>query len=175
MAKDKITKLDLIGFQWGELKVNSEFEVWMKTYSKLKAFYDKHGHSSPKKSYGDKQLVSWVHQQRHRNRKGILKSRYFDLLEEIKFDWNPESHGGKSKDDLWLKNYEKLVNYKSIYGTTNVSQTSKEFKALGKWVNDQRHSFKKGKLSDFRIQKLNEILFTWDARVKQYNTVSNLL
>ena len=48
----------------------------------------------------------------------------------------------------------------------NVSQSTNEYKALGKWVNDQRHNFKKGRMSKLRINKLNEMSFVWDARVK---------
>lgn len=165
LSKEKEDKLDLIGFEWGEIKVNSEFEVWMKTYSKLKTFYDKYGHSSPKKSYGDKQLVSWVLQQRHRKRIGNLKNKYFELLEVLRFDWNPDL--SKTNDVAWLSNYERLIKYKEMYGNTSVSQTNKDYKSLGKWVNDQRHQFKKGKMSEFRINKLNEIGFIWDAKKLQ--------
>jgi hypothetical protein len=107
-------------------------------------------------------------QQRHRRKKGILKVEYFKLLEAVKFNWSPNPNGGSGKpqDDVWLKNYQKLVEYKNKFSTTNVSQSNKEHKALGKWVNDQRHCYKKGKLSRFRIGKLNEIEFVWDARLK---------
>lgn len=162
LSQEKKDKLDLIGFEWGETKVNSEFEVWMKTYTKLKTFFDKYGHSSPSKSYDDQQLVSWVFQQRHRKRKGTLKSKYFDLLEVIKFEWNPDL--SKTNDIAWLKNYENLIKYKEQFGNTSVSQTNKDYKSLGKWVNDQRHLFKKGKMSDFRINKLNDIGFVWVAK-----------
>ncbi len=164
LAEDKIRKLDLIGFQWSETKGNSELAVWMKSYSKLKTFYIEYGHSAPRKSYGDKQLVSWVLQQRHKKRKGKLKSNYYDLLEEIKFEWNPDL--SKPNDIIWMNILESLIIYKEKFGNTNVSQTNKEYKSLGKWVNDQRHQFKKGKMSDFRISKLNEIGFIWVAKNK---------
>ena len=164
LAKVKIDKLDLIGFQWGEMKGISEFELWMKTYYKLKSFFENNGYSSPKKSYGDKQLVSWIFQQRHRKRKNKLKKEYFDLLEEIKFVWNPDLT--KTNDVVWLSNYKKLIEYKEKFGNTNVSQSNKEYKFLGKWVNDQRYNFKKDKMSEFRIGKLHEVGFVWDARFK---------
>lgn len=165
LPKEKIEKLNLIGFQWGEMKGVSEFELWMKTYSKLKSYFENNGHSSPKKSYGDKQLVSWIFQQRHRKRKDKLKEEYFNLLEEIKFVWNPDLT--KTNDVVWLGNYKTLVDYKEKFGNTNVSQSNKEYKFLGKWVNDQRHNFKKDKMSELRINKLNEVGFIWDTRLKQ--------
>ena len=163
---DKIIKLNLLEFNWGKIKGQSEKELWLKSYNKLKVFYDLYGHSSPTIEYGDKQLLQWIMQQRHRGKKGILKQDYYDLLEALKFNWNPNPNGGvgKPKDDIWLQHYQKLVLYKNLFGTTNVSQTNKEYKALGKWVNDQRHHYKKGRMSDFRINKLNDIDFVWVAK-----------
>ena len=168
LSDDKITKLNLFGFNWGKIKGESEKELWLKTYHKLKVFYELYGHSSPTIEYGDKQLLQWIMQQRHREKKGILKQEYHALLAALKFTWNPNQSGGhgKPKDEIWLRNYQKLVGYKIFFGTTNVSQTNKEYKALGKWVNDQRHHFKKGKMSEFRIKKLDEIEFVWDTRLK---------
>jgi superfamily II DNA or RNA helicase len=168
LSEDKIIKLNLLGFNWGKVKSESEKDVWLRTYNKLKAFYKQYGNSSPTIEYGDEQLQQWIMQQRHRRKKGILKVEYFKLLEAVKFNWSPNPNGGSGKpqDDVWLKNYQKLVEYKNKFSTTNVSQSNKEHKALGKWVNDQRHCYKKGKLSRFRIGKLNEIEFVWDARLK---------
>ena len=84
------------------------------------------------------------------------------MLEELKFDWNPDL--SKPNDIAWMIQFDKLVLYKDKFGNTNVSQTNKEYKSLGKWVNDQRHQFKKGKMSDFRINKLREIGFIWVAK-----------
>ncbi|MEO9258037.1 MAG: Helicase associated domain protein [Crocinitomicaceae bacterium] len=165
LSEDKIIKLNLLEFNWKKIKDQSDKELWLKSYNKLKLFYDLYGHSSPTIEYGDKQLLQWIMQQRHRGKKGILKQDYYALLEALKFNWNPSPNGGVGKkDDIWLEHYQKLVDYKSIFGTTNVSQTNKEYKALGKWVNDQRHHYKKGKMSDFRINKLNDIDFAWVAK-----------
>lgn len=167
LSEDKITKLNLLSFTWGKVKSESEKDVWLKTYNKLKAFYEQYGNSSPTIQYGDKQLQQWVMQQRHRHKKGILKEEYFKLLEDVRFNWSPNPNGGNGKpqDDVWLKNYQKLIDYKNKFSTTSVSQSNKEYKSLGKWVNDQRHNMKKKKLSQFRIDKLNEIDFIWDARI----------
>ncbi len=166
LSEEKIIKLNLLEFNWGKIKGQSEKELWLKSYNKLKVFYDLYVNSSPTIEYGDKQLLQWIMQQRHRGKKGILKQDYYDLLEVLKFNWNPNPSGGlgKPKDDIWLQHYQKLVLYKNLFGTTNVSQTNKEYKALGKWVNDQRHHYKKGRLSDFRINKLNDIDFVWVAK-----------
>ena len=165
LSREKIEKLNLLGFRWDEVKNISEFEVWNKSYRKLKELFDKSAHSSPKKEDGDEQLISWVQQQRHKQRKGKLKKEYFDLLTNLKFDWNPDV--SKENNTQWLFNYNKLIDYKYRFGTMKVSQTDKTYRALGRWINDQRVVFKKNKLSDFKIDKLNAIEFVWNGRVNK--------
>ena len=162
LSNEKIEKLNLIEFRWDEVKNISEFEVWNKSYTKLKELFEKSGHSSPKKEHGDEQLISWVQQQRHKQRKGKLKKEYFDLLTNLKFDWNPDI--SRENNTQWLVNYNKLIDYKNKFGTLKVSQTDKTYRALGRWVNDQRVAFQRNKLSDFKIEKLNDIEFVWDAK-----------
>jgi Helicase associated domain len=104
-----------------------------------------------------------VQQQRHRHKKGKLKKEYFDLLTNLQFEWNPDLK--KENNTQWLTNYQKLIDYKNKFGTIKVSQTDKTYRALGRWVNDQRVGFKRNKLSDFKIEKLNKIEFIWDGRI----------
>ena len=69
-----------------------------------------------------------------------------------------------------------LVAYKAIHGHTNVSQNDNENKKLGKWVNTQRYAKTKDKLSEERVNKLNEIGFVWVINVDwQYMYVSIVL
>ena len=163
LSNEKIEKLNLLKFRWDEVKNISEFEVWNKSYTKLKALFEKKGHSSPKKDDGDEQLISWVQQQRHRHKKSKLKKEYFDLLSNLNFDWNPDV--SRENNAQWLENYNKLNDYKIKFGTIKVSQTEEDYRALGRWVNDQRVAFKRNKLSDFKFRKLNDIDFIWDGRV----------
>lgn len=132
LAQDKINKLDLLGFDWSNRKNESEKELWLQSYNKLKKFYDQFGHASPNVSYGDRQLISWTMQQRHKKKKGKLKQEYFELLELVKFNWTPDLSEGasKPKDEVWLGNLQKLIQYKDQFGTPNVSQTNKEYKFL---------------------------------------------
>ena len=80
-----------------------------------------------------------------------------------RFVWNGEKSSKifKQKDDVWLLKYQKLLDYKQKHNTTIVPQHNKE---LGRWVNDQRVNFKRNKLTQFRIEKLNEINFVWDVK-----------
>ena len=70
-----------------------------------------------------------------------------------------EQHTNKHTHNL---SQAELVAYKAIHGHTNVSQNDNENKKLGKWVNTQRNAKTKDKLSEERVNKLNEIGFVWD-------------
>ena len=85
------------------------------------------------------------------------------ILDTIGFIWNAEASKKTSmlKDDIWLSKYNLLVEYKRKNNTTIVPQHDK---TLGRWVNDQRVNFKRNKLTQFRIEKLNEINFVWDVK-----------
>ena len=60
--------------------------------------------------------------------------------------------------------YQKLVEFKDIYGHCRVPQGWKEDPRLGGWVNTQRVLQSKGTLQPDREAKLNELQFTWRRR-----------
>ena len=175
LTKEQIHKLNLLEFQFSNLKKKSEKELWMKTYKKLVIYFNKYGDSSPKINYGDEQLISWVVQQRHRKRKGTLRQEFIDLLEKVKFDWNPERYTGgfKADNETWLLRLQELIKYKKEFKDTNVSQLNKPYYSLARWVNDQRVSFKRKTLSQFRIEKLNELNFIWEIKEAKYEQIFN--
>ena len=58
----------------------------------------------------------------------------------------------------WDERFQELVEFKALNGHTNVST---KVKGLGSFVKHQRERFKKGKLEDDRVTRLNEIGFEW--------------
>ena len=58
----------------------------------------------------------------------------------------------------WETRFNELVQYKAKHGDCNVPRSQGQ---LGKWVNNQRTIYKKGKLSQDRIDRLNGIGFDW--------------
>lgn len=58
----------------------------------------------------------------------------------------------------WDERFQELVEFKALNGHTNVTTKTK---GLGSFVKKQRERFKKGKLEDDRITRLNEIGFEW--------------
>ena len=69
----------------------------------------------------------------------------------------------------WEKMFAALVEFKNIHGHCNVPQkshghTSLEQKRLGKWVNSQRTTNFRGKITPARKQQLDSIGFVWNLR-----------
>ena len=91
-----------------------------------------------------------------------------DALNSIGFTW---WLGRITKDDQWEANFQKLLEFKSVYGTFRVT---KEYdKKLCRWVENQRlrkkmlEKYGEGKCKGMtwsRVEKLNSIGFTWSAR-----------
>ena len=60
-----------------------------------------------------------------------------------------------------MRIFLKLKQYKKQHGDSNVLQNQGQ---LGTWVNDQRRSYKRGKLSQERFEQLKSIGFEWVLR-----------
>ena len=57
--------------------------------------------------------------------------------------------------------------YKKEYGHTNVPKGYKQNNLkLGRWVDNQRTQYKKGKLDSERVTKLDKLKFQWDLSKK---------
>ena len=61
----------------------------------------------------------------------------------------------------WEVRFQELVDYKRVYGNCNVPSRYKENRQLGKWVDKQRISYKKDKMSVEIRNKLVSIGFVW--------------
>jgi len=101
--EDTLAALDAIGFDWtrpphgrfpGESKVDAPNREkidaqWLSRFNKLKAFYEKHGHTTYTRNYSDKTLANWVWLQRAAFRQGKMRTERKDMLDSLHFDWNP--------------------------------------------------------------------------------------
>lgn len=164
LSKAQIDKLLSINFNFLLTRHDGYDKIWMKRYGDLVAFKNEYGHCNPSgKRKESKSLAQWVFWQRMEKKKNILKDFKIELLNKIGFSWKGEQ--SKSiyglKNEQWLKKYQLLIEYKKQHNTTNVPQFHKE---LGRWVNDQRVHYNKGKLIKDRIDKLNTISFEWEVK-----------
>lgn len=155
-------------------KIKNLQERWKARFQQLVRFKLKHGHCNVPKSYEDKSLHAWVRKQRInkqiRDRSNGVKglaTEQVEALESIGFEWVV---GHQPRDDLWQANYERLVQLYALHGYI---PTHCNDKSLTKWMQNQRARRKllenqgEGKARGMnwdRVQKLDAIGFTWDAR-----------
>lgn len=149
------------GFDWAPHESS-----WDRMFQRLAAYSDRYGSCQvPQNWKKDPTLGHWVAIQRSKQREGQLSASRFRKLDDLGFLWTIQRSRSTERlsihDQKWLKMFEELRAYRDLYGHTNVPQTSKEDPKLGSWVCTQRSSFRKGKLSNERIDLLDSLEFVW--------------
>ena len=109
----------------------------------------------------DKKLKSWLsHQrQRYKQNKVALTADQIRKLEEIGMVWEPHKAA-------WDEMYSLACLYYREHGNINIAADEQYANVkLGSWISSQRSKYKQGKLSEKRVNKLNELGMIWDAKV----------
>jgi hypothetical protein len=152
LSEDRIQRLNQIGFVWDTLDAS-----WEKKFAELKAFSESRGHCNvPTRWHENLQLATWVAGQRRCRKENTLTKDRIQRLDQIGFIWD-------ARDALWEEKFAELQAYKKAQGNCNVPQDWSENPQLAEWVTNQRQFKKKGKLSEDRIQRLDEIGLVWDT------------
>ncbi len=168
IPQEQIKKLEFLGFEW-DVDRSTEFrDVWMEKYNELKQVFKSTGNCFVSKK-DNKTLSSWKVQQRVKRKKDALSSDQIKLLNEIKFDWEPELKGGTPDDEQWFEKFQELEAYKKKFGDCNVSQLDKIYRKLGRWLNDQRLNYTRGKLFEHRKELLEELGVIWNIKEHEWN------
>ena len=152
----KIERLNNLGFIW-----DKEDYAWEKGFSELVEFKEKNGHCEvPAKRKDGKAggLNNWVSTQR-KNQCDLKKERW-KRLDKLGFDWELPF------DKQWNEAYSSLIAYKAEYGHCLVpgDYKTKSGLSLGSWLNTQITN--EAKLSDDRLNKLNDVGVVWDRLTK---------
>jgi hypothetical protein len=82
-------------------------------------------------------------------------------LNDMGFVWDP-------LEQQWMDLYERLKDYKTMYGSTVVPKFYQVDPQLGEWVQAQRKLFHRTVLSQQRIERLNSLDFVWDPQEAQW-------
>lgn len=152
LQKDRIEKLENIGFSW-----HSKNDRWQKNLTRLDEFRKKTGHFNILKEHPeDLQFDSWIRTQRKFYREGSLSQERIDALEAIGFPWE------YSKDIIWEEMFTSLSQYQKEHKDCMVPKKYPNNPKLASWVDYQRQEYKQGTLSKERIDRLEEIGFIWD-------------
>ncbi len=134
--------------------------TWDLRYGELIRYKERFGDCNiPKRWLEDKQLGLWVGTQRANYNSGTLSEDHIKRLENIGFVWS-------TLESQWEEMFVALKEYKKDHGDCNVPDRWSENKQLATWVSTQRRSYKKGKLSDERIKRLEDISFLWKIHKK---------
>ena len=130
-----------------ELDINSTYG-WDENYEKLKEFVDKN-HRFPKCR---EDCADWLNNQRQFYRKRKLSKERETKLDKLGNWLNPQK---EIDEQIWNKKYEEL---KKFVEENNRFPTQNG--PCGRWLNNQRVSYRKGELSKERETKLN-LLGNW--------------
>ena len=126
-----------------------------KMLKELSAFKRKHGHCNVPANFDkDPRLGRWVAAQRYRGRLGELSEEEVAELRELGFVWSPS-------DAAWDKVFSALVEFKKKHRHCDVPERWVDNRSLANWVQNQRNRKKKGKLSQDRIDRLEQMGFCW--------------
>ena len=140
--------MEKVNFVWDQLE-----KQWNDKYLELKSYFQREGHlNMPFEEY--QSLSQWSTKQRKLYFEKKLSQEKINLLEKIKFTWDTT----EQQDQNWHINFEKLKTHYEKEGHTNLPRKSN----LGGWCSNQRECYKKGNLSQEKINLLEEIEFFWN-------------
>ena len=156
LLPERRRRLEALGIVWDVLE-----QAWLERYEEARAYYIKHGHLCPyqeRSGQGPDSLSHWLTAQRKARRAGTLSAEKIRMLEEIGMLW-------EVRGCLWERSFRKAEEFYFKYGHLRITKDGGEDQPLGRWISTQRKNYKKGKLSEERIQKLNKIGMVWDAGI----------
>lgn len=159
---ERENRLNSIGFEWEPFSAK-----WEAMFTRLRSYHAEHCNCLvPSKWPQDKQLASWVGTQRMRKSEGKLSAERISKLDALTFEWRPGSggrngSGGEVDPGPWEKMFAQLEAFHEATGHSSVPQSFAANKKLAWWVTTQRQKYRKNKLAEWQIDRLNELNFVW--------------
>jgi hypothetical protein len=152
LPDERQKQLDELGFVW-----DAREAAWEEGFSYLQLYQKKQGHCRVPKTYEENgyRLGQWAGIQRQ-SKDALSKERH-QRLDDLGFTWD-------HRDAQWQEGFSHLKAYKEREGHCRVpgSHIENGFR-LGVWVDTQRQSRRKGRISQERAQRLNGIGFVWNV------------
>jgi hypothetical protein len=158
---ERQAQLDSIGFKWGKEEEETPQAAWRQRFQQLVEYKQTHGDCNVPHAYSvNPQLGFWVAEQRQKKRKGTLRNERHAQLYSIGFE--EAIHRA-----AWGQRFQQLVEYKQTHGDCKVRYQYSVNPQLGRWVNTQRWSKRKGTLGVKRQRQLNSIGFEWGKEIEE--------
>ena len=166
LSSERIRYLNSIGIAW-----NTKDKKWEDMFALLVQYNTREGHCNVPKRHREqnKNLGTWVKNQRAVKINGLLSNEKIKRLDSIGIAWN-------AIDQKWEDMFALLVQYNTREGRCNVPKRHKEENEnLGTWVNRQRQAKINGVLSREKIKRLDSIDMTWNVNDQQWENFFALL
>ena len=151
LSEEKVQKLKCLG-----IKFNSRLS-WNDKYELLKEFINKNNRLPIKNTiYKDIKLGDWLHTQKDLYRQGKLSEEKVKKLKCLNINILINNN------TIWNDKYELLKEF--INKNNRLPKSAEIYKdiRLGNWLNNQKHFYKKGKLSEEKVQKLESLGVKFD-------------
>jgi superfamily II DNA or RNA helicase len=149
LTKERLRRLEEIGFIWDNIEYKPTKTHWEMMYSKLVEFQRKFRHCNvPQNWPRDPELAAWVNEQRKLKENGELSGESARQLDVLGFAWTK-----------WDEMYSNLMEFKATHGHCNVPD---DYTRLAPWVLEQRLLREGSQLSRDRITRLEALGFRWD-------------
>lgn len=173
LSADRKKKLDEIGMLW-ELP-----DPWEQKYELVKRYYDEHGDVNIPANYVSDGvwIARWLAEQVARlNKKPTGRSKTVKLLNDAqvaKLKALGVREDSSRNDIAWDEQYKAAKSFYEKNGHLSIpkSYVSESGKSVGRWLIAQRKRRREGKLSEWQIDRLNEIGIVWsfdDSWEKEY-------
>jgi hypothetical protein len=175
LRKDRVAKLDSIGFGWA--RRHSRHVSWEIRFQQLVEYKQTYGNCEPPKKYEhNMELGRWVKNQRYLEGKNSMPKYHRAKLESIGFRF---ATGQGKKSDGWDAFFEELRDYLRNHGDCNVPEEYRLNPSLSLWVRKQRHDYSlkcggdQGAMAAEHEAKLNVLGFSWAKRQSSVGSNDN--
>jgi uncharacterized cupin superfamily protein len=160
LSPEQIERLNQLGFRWDPLAGN-----WEINFAALERFKQREGHCHVATSHQEDglKLGAWVSNQRAAKNK--LSPERIERLNQLGFRWDPLAEN-------WESHFAALERFYQREGHCRVATSHQEDGLkLGAWVSKQRTA--KNKLSPERIERLNQLGFSWNPLLQGRRKTKN--
>ncbi|CAB9523514.1 helicase [Seminavis robusta] len=161
LSMDRIHQMAEAGIKWSHYE-----EIWDWNYNLLCQYVEREGHCDVRRNHikGELKLGRWVSDQRQARNKDKLDEWKVEKLDQIGFVWD-------LLKESWNTFFQALLSFQAREGHCDVPSRHVEGELkLGNWVNKQRQARNKDKLDEWKVEKLDQIGFIWEALEESWNT-----
>jgi len=153
LAKDRIERLDKVGFVWF-VRPHGALDEYIDQLLEYREIY---GHVDvPQQDKKYRQLGRWVNDQRTKKKRGTLSKEYENRLNEIGFVWN-------ALEERWNQRLNELKEFHKKFGHFDVPPQITEFPKLYSWTVKLRRK----RPTPDRLAKLKSIGYNWDKESRK--------